>query len=219
MRPRAPHWLARGLLAAARRILPAGRREWGDAMQAELAHLSGFAATSWALGCMLAAIREGFMSKRIGPLHVSRAVLLIETLGSFGSLTVGWLVILFAPSGVARLNAERIENYTSFPGGTFALVMLLLCALVASIGPIGLVLGVRRVIDQRASFSRVLGWVMVGALLAYGALGVGVKLLAGPDAFGFAWYEALLLFLLPAAVLTHLMYLGRNSQAAGPVAA
>jgi FtsH-binding integral membrane protein len=97
--------------------------------------------------------------------------------------------------------------------------MLLLCGLVASIGPIGLLLGVRRVIDQRASFSRVLGWVMVGLLLAYGALGVGVKILAGPDAFGFAWYEAVLLFVLPAAVLAHLMYLGRDMQAARPAAA
>ena len=55
MRPAGPDWPAR-LLAGAVRVLPAGRRDWGSAMQAELAAVPGRPDRwSFAWGCVSAA--------------------------------------------------------------------------------------------------------------------------------------------------------------------
>jgi hypothetical protein len=128
---------ARALLALAGRLMPDGRREWLDAMRAEVDYLHPVAATRWAFGCVHAALRER-INMKAGDFRISRWVMLVETAGCFGFLTLGWFIVLFGPTGLVRLTPEIVsKHYLSHPGGGFVVAMIALGALVGLVGPIG----------------------------------------------------------------------------------
>jgi hypothetical protein len=66
---RTPHAPARALLALALRIAPESRKEWFAAMAAECDHVPASARGRFALGCLLAAVRE----RAISPQFVNAA--------------------------------------------------------------------------------------------------------------------------------------------------
>jgi len=89
MRPAGTDWPAR-LLAGAVRVLPAGRREWGSAMQAELAAVPGRADRwSFAWGCMSAAAVQ---------FHLLRAALhLLVVLATLAALLAWTATVDYPP--------------------------------------------------------------------------------------------------------------------------
>lgn len=96
--------LAQALCAAAGRLLPPGRRAWGEAMAAELAHVEpGGAALEFAAGCLLAAgrARVGDGATQIvlswWSLAVATAALAAARLACAGR---GMAVLLGAPDGM-----------------------------------------------------------------------------------------------------------------------
>src|SRR5437868_15413775 len=84
--------LALALMRCAAIALPATRADWASAMNAELDHFeSDREASVWAIGCVVAALRERANVVFIGNLKVSRWILVPEMLLCFVPLTVLWL--------------------------------------------------------------------------------------------------------------------------------
>ena len=85
--------LAVALLHVSYRILPAGRREWVRDMRGELYFLKcDRVALSWALGCVLASVRERVLAMLSSNGGISRPVLILEWLMCFMPLTLLWAV-------------------------------------------------------------------------------------------------------------------------------
>jgi hypothetical protein len=199
------------LLRISRKVMPAHRRDWAKAMQAESACLSGTAATRWAVGCLIAAIKARLSVMQFGTLRIPRWVMFVEVIGSFLPLSVGWYAVAFGQPGVLRHPLNLVEQtYNSVPGGPYIMAMLFSSIVVWLLGPLGLVLGLRYVFTGRGLRSRVLGYALIGVPLAYVVLGIIGGYLAGPPDFAPpAWSLAVAFMLLPLACVAHLMYLGK----------
>lgn len=196
------------LLCLARRLMPARRREWAEAMHNETAYLSSPATARWALGCLIAAIKARFTPMQTGSLRVSRWIMLVETVGCFGTALLGWYEFTFGPSGVIRLNAEVIERYFhSTPGGDFVLALMIGFAVTGIVAPIGIILGLRYVFTGRALADRRLGWALVAAPLLQSLAGSMGSLWMGTDGWGTGLQLFVLCTVLPVVGILHLMYL------------
>jgi len=202
-------WFADILLRLANRMVPPERGEWSRAMRAESAYLPESVRVRWALGCLVAAIKLRFTPMPTETPRISRWVMFIEAVGAFVPLAVGWWEVTFGGSGVVRLTSKNIHYYVDYPGGTYLLTMQILAAVVALVGPIGLFLGLRYVFFGRGLANRVFGWVLVGGMWTYAFFGTIAGYLFGPDEWKFLWDQMLAFNLLPAAVVLHLMYLGK----------
>ncbi len=210
---------ARWLLRLALRLMPPDRREWAEAMRAEFAYLPPRGALRWSLGCLIAALKLRLSPMNTGDFRISRWVMLIETLGCFGFLTLAWFEITFGASGLVRHDWEIVtKSYITYPGGPYIFAMIVLGAFVGLVGPIGLFLGLRFVVLGRALANRPLGQALIVALLLY-ALAGAMGWFLGPPGFSPGGPGFTVLFvLLPLAGIVHLLYLARPAVPRAPQA-
>ena len=184
--------------------------EWARAMHSEFQHVSERERVSWAFGCVIAAIKQRWAPMQTGDFRISRWVMLVETMGCFGFLTLGWYEITFGGSGLVRLNGELIEKvFFSYPGGPFIFWMMVTCVVVGLLGPIGLFLGLRYVLQGRALANRRFGWTLIAATLGVNVFGTIAGYFAGPEDFHVQPGLTLLMAVMPAAGIWHLMHLAR----------
>jgi len=199
-------------LRLAQWLLREQHAEWVRAMRAELPYLSNeHERLRWAFGCLVAAIKQRFAPMDTGTLRISRWVMLIETLGCFVPLTIGWLDLNFGPSGIIRHTPEVIERFylSAQPGGAFIVSMLFAGAVVSVLGPIGLFLGLRYVLVGRGIRNRTVGITLIGIPIALNLLGTLAGFLVGPEDFKGSFEATLLFVILPVAGIAHLMYLAK----------
>jgi hypothetical protein len=203
------------LLGLADWLMPAERKEWLAAMRAEAAHLPSGAALSWALGCVVSALKERTML-RTGTLDVSRWIFAFELL-CFVPITIGWWDAVAGDSGVIRLNGEIISRYfLENAHSKFILAMMIASAVVGVVGPVGLMLSGRFILTGRGLRSRAAGFAMICVLLLVGAAWIVARVIWGTGAYAASFSSMLLLVFLPAAVLWHLMALARPSASMPP---
>jgi hypothetical protein len=208
-------------LRLAQWLLREQHAEWVRAMRAELSYLSNeHERLRWAFGCLVAAIKQRFAPMDTGTFRISRLVMLIETLGCFVPLTIGWLDLNFGPSGIIRHTPEIIERfYLSAPGGAFIVSMLLAGAVASVLGPIGLFLGLRYVLVGRGIRNRAVGITLIGIPIALNVLGTIAGFLVGPEDFKVSFEATLLFVILPVVGIAHLMYLTKPEAPASAAAA
>lgn len=209
MKARTP-MLAGALLRISRRLMPAHRRAWTDAMRAETHYLSDGVATRWAFGCLIAAIKARFAPMHTGNFHVSRWIMLVETLGCFGTALLAWFEFTFGPSGVVHLNAEVVGRYfLPTPGGGYIVALMIGFAVTGLVAPIGIYLGLRYVLSGRALDNRRLGWALIAAPVLQSLAGAVGFLWMGTDGWGTGLTLFVLCTLLPVLGILHLMYLAK----------
>lgn len=183
-------------------------------MDAEFQHVSEGERLSWAFGCLIAAIKQRLVPMDTGDFRVSRFVMLIETLGCFGSLTMVQYEFTFGGSGLIRYNSEILQMVSRYQGGTYIFWMTVCGAVGGLVGPIGLFLGLRYVLVGRALANHTFGWSMIAATLGLYILGTVAGFLVGPPGFSIQPGFALLMVAMPAAGILHLMYLARPAAPA-----
>jgi len=206
-------WVAANMLAVARRVLPEGRRAWADAMDAELSHLPPDAELRWAFGCLLAAIKQGLSSMKTGTFRVNRWIMLVEIIGCFGFLTLAWWEFTFGPSGVVRLNGEIVDKvFLGSPGGGYLLGLMILFAFTGLVGPVGLWLGLRYVLSNRALDNRALGITLIAAPAVQWIAGLIGMIWMPTGDFATGLELLVLCTLLPIAGVLHLMYLAKPAS-------
>jgi hypothetical protein len=155
-----------------------------------------------------------------GDYRVSSEVMLVEAIGSFGPLTLGWFEIVFGGSGIVRLTDGIIDrNFLAYPGGRFMLVMMFVNSVVGLLGPIGLLLGLRYVVNGRGIESRMLGWTLTVVPVVVNLVGTVAGRFWGPQDFHVPLSFTFLFAWLPAAVMLHLTCLARPSPPSAQVAA
>lgn len=213
--------LATVLLGLARRLMPPGRENWFDAMRAESHYLDGAERLRWAFGCFITAIKQRFAPMDTGSFRVSRWVMLVETLGAFGPLTLVFWEITFGGSGLVRMSPAIVEKYfLHYPGGTYILAMQIVGAVVGLLGPIGLFLGLRFAITGLGLRNRTLALTFIGLPIVAHVLGTIAGFVVGPADFGFSlfgfWLYTVMLTAVPAAVFWHLAILGRRADSPLP---
>jgi hypothetical protein len=189
--------------------MPCERRDWAEAMKAEMHYLPHGAAFSWAVGCLIAALKQRFTPMRTGNFRINRWVFLVEILGCFGPATLAWWEFTFGPSGAAYFGSQLFGmRFQNLPADfQYALGLHAGHAITGLVAPIGLFLGLRYFMRQRALDNRALGYALIAAPIlqtiagVLGVIGYGVQPLL-PGLF-------LLLIVLPILCIAHLMHLGR----------
>jgi hypothetical protein len=167
------------------------------------------AAISWAAGCLAAALKQRFTPMYTGNFRINRWVFLVEMLGCFGPATLAWWEFTFGPSGAAYFGSQAFSAHLQNLPAAFQYALALHAghAITGLVAPIGLFLGLRYVMRNRALDPGALGYGLIAALVAQtiagviGVIGFGVEPLL-PGLF-------LLLIVLPIAGIVHLMYLGK----------
>lgn len=213
--------LAAFLLSLARRLMPPGRDEWFAAMRAESNYLSDAERLRWAFGCFITAVKQRFAPMDTGNFRVSRWVMLVETLGAFGPLTLTFWEITFGGSGLVRMSPAIIDKvFLHYPGGAYILAMQIVGGVVGLLGPIGLILGLRFVITGEGLRNRALASTLMGLPIVAHVLGTIAGFVVGPSDFGFSlfgfWLYTVMLTAVPAAVIWHLAILGRRAESLPP---
>jgi hypothetical protein len=200
------------LLDAAQKLLPPERRDWAEAMRREADHVPQDERMRWAFGCILAAIRQRFAPMHTGGYRVSRWVMLVESIGSFGPLALAWIEIVFSrPLGLVHLTDEIVARYfLADPGGRYILGELFVNSVIGLLGPVGLFLGLRYVLTGRGIESRILGWTMAAIPVVANLVGTIAGKLWGPSDFEVLLTFTFLFAWLPALVILHLTWLGRT---------
>lgn len=202
----------------AQRLLRDRHPEWGRAMCAELSYLTNERERfRWAFGCLIAALKQRIVPMDTGTFRISRWVMLIETLGCFGPLTIGWLDLTFGASGIIHHTPEIIERfYLSAPAGGFIVSMLFAAAVASVLGPVGLFLGLRYVLVGRGIRNHTVGKALIAIPIALALFAALAGFLAGPGDFQVRFEATLLLVILPTLGIAHLMYL---AEPTGPTSA
>jgi hypothetical protein len=213
--------LATVLLDLARRLMPPGRENWFDAMRAESHYLDGAERRRWAVGCFITAIKQRFAPMDTGSFRVSRWVMLVETLGAFGPLTLAWWEITFGGSGLVRMSPAIVEKvFLSWIGGAYIFAMQVVGGVVALLGPIGLFLGLRFVLTGAGLRHRALALTLMGVPIVTHVLGTIAGFVVGPADFAFSlsgfWLYTVMLTVVPVAVIWHLAILGRRADSPLP---
>jgi hypothetical protein len=204
------NWLASLCMQFAAWLMRHERGDWARAMCAEFQCVSTLDRPAWAFGCLVAAIKQRLVPMDTGNLRISRWVMLVETLGCFGYLTLGWYAITFGSFGLLRFDSETIEKvFFGYPGGPYLFWVMVVSTATGLVGPIGLFLGLRYVWQGRALANRILGWSMIGVTLGVNVIGTIAGYLVGPKDFQVMPGLTLLMALLPVAGILHLMYLAR----------
>jgi hypothetical protein len=212
------------LFGLARRLMPPGRETWFDAMRAEAHYLDGAKRLRWAFGCFITALKQRFAPMDTGNFRVSRWVMLVETLGAFGPITLAWWTIAFGQPGLLRMSPATMEklflNYPGDPGGPYVLAMLIVGTVVGLLGPIGLFLGLRFVTTGVGLRNRALALTLMGLPIAAHVLGTIAGFVVGPVDFGFStfgfWLYTVMWTAIPVAVIWHLSILGRRPESPPP---
>jgi hypothetical protein len=179
-------------------------------MFSEFPYVSEHERLAWAFGCVVAAIKQRWAPMNTGDFRISRWVMLIETIGGFGPLVLGWYLLVFDQPGIIRWTFADVERwFLPQPGGAFIVWMLYAGAVVGLIGPVGVFLGLRYVLFGRALDNRLLGGVLIGAPIALTIGGWIAGVLYGPPDFRPMFDVTFVFTCLPIAVFVHLMYLAR----------
>jgi hypothetical protein len=219
--------LTLALMQLAILLLPSTRADWARAMCAELDRIgTGRDAFAWALGCVLAGLKERMDVMITAPPKISRWILAPEMLLCFIPLTIGWRDGIVGSSGIARLNVHVIQKYfLEVPGGTITLIAMLAGVFLASVGPLGLLAAFRSIVwghPVRNDWAR--GFLITAPIL-YGMLTLLSRLAVGgltsfgfgaDDAFDF-WSGILLLSALPALGAIHMLRIFPPSPQWSPV--
>lgn len=101
------------------------RGGWARAMRSEFQYVDTPDRLSWALGCVVAAIKQRWVPMDTGNLRISRWVMLVETLGCFGPLALGWYLLVFDQPGIIHYSLADIQRwYLPLPGGAFMASMM-----------------------------------------------------------------------------------------------
>jgi hypothetical protein len=202
--------LARAMLSLARGLMPPDRREWLDAMRAEMDYLPT-GATRWSAGCLYAAFQER-SHMDTGSFRISRWVMLVETLGCFGFLTLGWWAVTFGPSGLVRHTPDIVSKYyLGSPGGVFVFSMVVLGSIVGLVGPVGLYLGARYIVTGRGIANRRWTGALIGAPLVFLVASLAGYFVGPPGWLGNVAIGVMCV-LLPVIGIAHLSWLSRPAS-------
>lgn len=178
-------------------LLPTERAEWAAAMIAEVRHCDGDGdAVGWALGCVIAALKERISSMVKGNLRVSTWVAVPEMLLCFAPLTIACVDAVRTLSGMPQHPA---------PGGSSAVAILIMVVTLAAIGPVGLIGAFRLLFNAKPIRARWLRVVVVAGPILNGVV------LIGSQAFDF-WSGLVLLSVLPALGAAHLIHLSSDTS-------
>jgi hypothetical protein len=188
------------LVRLAARLLPPTRADWAAAMTAELRHCDRDAdAVAWAIGCVVAALKERVSAMLKSRLRVCTWVAVPEMLLCFVPLTIAF--------GDAVQALSFVLHRPVSPGSSDVAVPLVAAALAAT-GPVGLVVAFRSLFNAKRIGARWLGAALVAAPVLYGIALIAQALAdrAGGtfQAFDF-WSGLILLSALPALGAAHLM--------------
>ena len=136
--------------------------------------------------------------------------MLVEAIGSFGPLSLGWFEILFTrPLGLFHLTSDIVsKDFIAEPGGRYILGELLINSVIGLLGPAGLLLGLRYVLTGRGIESRILGWTMAAIPVVANLVGTIAGKLWGPPDFSVLLTFTFLFAWLPALAILHLTWLG-----------
>lgn len=186
----------------AARLMGRQASEWSQAMRAELDHVHANDRLGWAFGCLLAAIKQRFRSMRIGTLQVSRGILLLELVGCFLPMTIGWWDTVFGRYGLSQMNLTVVREL-----GISILAMMIGAAVIGLVGPIGLFLTSRAVTTGTGLRNRRLGLVMIAGVACFAIASIALRVLNGPGAYAANLSFILLVTVLPALGIAHLIYL------------
>jgi hypothetical protein len=204
------NWLASHCIRFAAWLLRHERGDWARAMRSEFQYVSTAERLSWAFGCVIAALKQRWAPMVTGNFRISRWVMLVETLGCFGFLTLGWYAITLGSFGLLRLDDATIDKvFFSYPGGPYLFWVMVVSSVTGLVGPVGLFLGLRYVLQGRALANRTLGWTMIGVTVGSNIFGTLAGFFLGPKDVYVMPSLTLLMALLPVAGLVHLMYLAR----------
>jgi hypothetical protein len=207
--------LTPALMRLATHLLPGTRADWASAMRSELDRIGDDRdAFTWALGCMLAGLKERMDVMITAHLKISRWILAPEMLLCFIPLTIGWRDGIVGTSGISRLNMNVIQRYfLDVPGGTIALVAMLAGVFLATVGPLGLLAAFRSIVWGRPVHNEWARAFLITAPILYGLMTLLSRFAVGglpsfsfsaDDAFDF-WSGILLLSALPALGAIHLL--------------
>lgn len=222
-------WLAATLLKLARGLLPRSRRDWAQAMQAELDHLGNDDdALRWALGCVVAGAKERIDGMFGHKLKVSRWILVPEMLLCFVPLSFLCRDSVAAGAHMVRAHGEALQEHAlRNADGTLALITVIAGAVVGALGPLGLIGASCLVVGARLPRNRWFGALLIGAPVLYGLLTLTARLATAgpgalgpdaPDSFDF-WSGILLLSALPSLGAAHwLSLVPRTPQQSLPAA-
>jgi hypothetical protein len=214
--------LTSALMRFAARLLPTRRSDWAKAMRSELEQFeSDRDALVWAVGCVVAGVKERINAVFIGSLRIPRWILAPEMLLCFVPLTIGWLDGIAGVSGIVRLNMDVIQrHFIGVPGGLLALVGMFTGVILATLGPIGLVAAFRLIVLGHSVRSRWLRAALVTGPILNGVLTMAFRwVVGGSEAFSFkssaafdVWSGLLLLSALPALGAAHMLRLGQPDR-------
>lgn len=155
----------------------------------------------------------------LGSLKISPFVLALEMAACFAPLTLGWMAVMFDPSGVAWLDVATVEQY--YLGTTAGIAMLakmLVGAAVGLLGPLGLIVAFRHIALGRTLRRGFLSVALIGGPLVLAAVYVIANLVSRTE-FSLEWGGFYVLFVtLPIVGAVHLLHLGDPSPDAGLVA-
>ena len=151
-----------------------------------------------------------------GDFRISHWVMVVETLGCFGFMALGWFDVTFGPSGLVRHNWEIVtKNYLGYPGGAFIFSMIMLGSIVGLVGPIGLYLGARYIVTGRGLANRALARVLIAAPLVY-VVAFCVGYFVGPPDWQADLALGVMCVLRPVAGIAHLAWLAKPVSPAPP---
>ena len=211
--------MTRTLMRCAVQVLPPSRLDWAKAMSAELdCFENDHNALFWAVGCVVAALKERVSAMFTGNLKIPRWVLIPEMLLCYVPLSLGWLDAMLATLGIfgiVRLNGQI--DFATVHGGALALAPIVAGAAVGALGPLGLVAAYRLIVLGHQTSIRWIRYVLIAAPLLYGVLILITRLvIGGTSASGFDsaenlhfWSAILFLSVLPTLGAVHMLRMGQ----------
>lgn len=202
-------------------LFPASRLDWANAMGAELERLENDGqAFFWAVGCVIAALKERVSAMSAGNLKIPRWILIPEMLLCFVPLTLGWLDAILATLGffgVIRLNGQ---DFATVHGGALAMVPIVAGVVFGALGPLGLIAAYRLIVRGPQANSRWIRYALIFAPLLYGVLILSTRLVIGDlDALASAtadslhfWSAIIFLSALPTWGAAHMLRMVQSSR-------
>jgi len=178
----------------AQTLFPHHRSDWAKALANELQHVpSDMDALRWATGALFTAICERMRIMKSGTLHVPRWLLSIEMLVCFVPLTLlGVAIVASAAKSVMTIRDAFL--YLS----------------VAAVGPIGLVVALRKILRYGTVLGK--GMVLVLCLAAgWTLLAYTIQVVIDHAPVANWWREFVLIALLPAIGVGHLLVANRSA--------
>ena len=203
------------LMRYAVRLLSPSRLDWGKAMSAELDRLENDRnALFWAVGCVVAALKERVSAMFTGNLKISRWVLLLGMLLCFVPQTLGWLDAILGTLGtfgIIRLNGQ--VDFVSVHGGALAVAPIVAGSVLGALGPLGLIAAFRLIVLGRQTSSQWIRHALIAAPLLCGVLTLSTQLfIGGAGALGFDsadgvhfWSAILIMSALPTLGAVHML--------------